>query len=265
MLQLAEMMQNGLDIDVDKMEKLQDMGERYEKNEARKAFAADCAIVQENIYAVVKTKVNPQTHSKYAGLDGVLEMARPIYTKYGFSVIFYEGKADAAEETRICADVLHKSGHQRTYHCDIPLDDKGIKGSVNKTKIHGKGSTFSYGRRYLMCLIWNIPTADDDGNAGGNKPAPKINPPTESNLKVVDAIIAIMPPANQDMIIDRNKVARFFKMNTAHYPSDMDKVHEACEYIVQKNPQGIYSPDESQEQQNAEEFADEYKFEPETD
>ena len=32
------------------------------------------------------------------------------------------------------------------------------------TGIHGKSSSTSYGRRYLMCMIWNIPTQDNDGN-----------------------------------------------------------------------------------------------------
>ncbi len=47
----------------------------------------------------------------------------------------------------------------------MPLDGVGIKGNANMTKIHGKSSSTSYARRYLMCMIWNIPTQDDDGNA----------------------------------------------------------------------------------------------------
>ena len=36
------------------------------------------------------------------------------------------------------------------------------------TQIHGEGSAIAYGRRYLTCMIFNIPTGDDDdGVAGG--------------------------------------------------------------------------------------------------
>src|SRR3990167_4563778 len=64
-------------------------------------------------------------------------------------------------------DILHKAGHKETYHYDVPLDGVGLKGNANMTKIHGKSSSVSYGRRYLMCMIWNIPTQDDnDGNNG---------------------------------------------------------------------------------------------------
>ncbi|WP_230682076.1 hypothetical protein, partial [Streptococcus pneumoniae] len=34
----------------------------------------------------------------------------------------------------------------------------------NMTKILAKASSTAYGRRYLMCMIWNIPTQDNDGN-----------------------------------------------------------------------------------------------------
>uniref|UniRef100_A0A6M3L7K1 Putative Erf family protein n=1 Tax=viral metagenome TaxID=1070528 RepID=A0A6M3L7K1_9ZZZZ len=151
--------------DLEKLEKLLALKERWEANEARKVFTASFAMVQKEILAVIKTKVNPQTHSKYAPLEGIIEGAKPIYTKEGFSVIFYEGKPDVPEAVRVCADVLHKFGHKETYYYDVPLDGLGIKGNANMTKIHGKSSSVSYGRRYLMCMIWNIATEDDDGNA----------------------------------------------------------------------------------------------------
>jgi hypothetical protein len=156
--------------DLEKLEKLLTLQERWEANEARKIFASSFAIAQENIAVVIKTKLNPQTHSKYADLGDIIESAKPIYTKRGFSVIFYEGDTSAPESIRICADVLHTAGHKETYRYDIPLDGVGIKGNANMTKIHAKASSVSYGRRYLMCMIWNIPTQDDDGNAGNGKP-----------------------------------------------------------------------------------------------
>ena len=44
----------------------------------------------------------------------------------------------------------------------------GIKGSVNKTAMHGHGSALTYARRYIMCLAFDIQVSDDDdGNAAG--------------------------------------------------------------------------------------------------
>ncbi len=150
--------------DLEKLEKLLELQERYESNEARKAFAKDFAVAQANILPVVKTKLNSQTRSKYADLSDVVETTQPIYTKEGFSVTFNEGDCPKEGHARILADVLHRFGHKEQYHLDVPLDGVGIKGNANMTAIHGKASSMQYGRRYLMCMIWNIPTADNDGN-----------------------------------------------------------------------------------------------------
>jgi len=150
--------------DLDKLEKLLALQERFEANEARKIFAKDFAVAQANILPVVKKKYNQQTKSKYSDLSDVIETTQPIYTKEGFSVTFDEGDSPLPEHARILADVIHHAGHTRSYHYDVPFDGKGIQGNANMTKIHGKASSTSYGRRYLMCMIWNIPTSDNDGN-----------------------------------------------------------------------------------------------------
>jgi hypothetical protein len=57
---------------------------------------------------------------------------------------------------------------QRKYHLDGALDDAGKDGTKNKTGIQAMGSTVSYLRRYLVCMIFNVSTDDDnDGNGGG--------------------------------------------------------------------------------------------------
>jgi len=151
--------------DLDKLEKLLTLQERWDANQAKKVFANAFALAQSKIVGVVKTKLNPQTHSKYAGLEDIILSAQPIYTTEGFSVIFYEGDAPSTSVVRIYADVLHSAGHKETYHYDVPFDGVGIKGSVFMTPIHAKASATSYGRRYLLCMIWNIPTQDNDGNS----------------------------------------------------------------------------------------------------
>jgi len=144
----------------------------WEANEARKLFNAAFTKAQSEIQAVIKTKTNKHTSSKYADLSAVIESAKPVYTRNGFAVIFYELDTTTPDIIRIGVDVLHEKGHKESYHYDMPLDGKGIEGKANMTKIHGKASSVAYGRRYLMCMIWNIPTQDDDGNAAGKESAP---------------------------------------------------------------------------------------------
>ncbi len=163
----AEMIRTAVEgkMNLDNLEKFLVIQKDWEANEARKLFALSFAAVQEKIAVVVKTKLNPQTRSKYADLGDIIESAKPVYTKEGFSVIFYEGETSVPEHIRICADVLHRAGHKETYHYDVPPDGVGLKGNPNMTKIHAKASSTSYGRRYLMCMIWNIPTQDNDGQS----------------------------------------------------------------------------------------------------
>ena len=78
-------------------------------------------------------------------------------------MIFYEGDCPKENHVRIYVDILHCAGHMETKHYDVPMDGKGLRGNDNMTAIHGKASSVSYGRRYLMCMIWNIPTSDNDG------------------------------------------------------------------------------------------------------
>ncbi len=239
-IRIAELVQqsNGK-IDTAGMEKMMEMHFRYEADEAKKVFAADFAVAQSDMGAVVKTKNNSQTHSKYAGLENVLEMSKPVYTKHGFSIIFYEGKAEEAENIRVCADVLHKAGHKETYHFDVPLDGKGIKGNVNMTKIHGKASSVSYGRRYLLCMIWNIPTQDDDGNSAGKKPI-GIAAPTDEEQEAIEAI-CIKIPHPDDKRVDFKKVAAICYEKEQSYP-DMELVDRVVAWFAKFDRPEIFIP-----------------------
>jgi len=152
---------------LEQLEKLLSLQERWEANEAKKLYNKAMVSAQEEIPSVVKTKKNDQTHSKYADLGNIISQTKKVYTKHGFSVSFYEGDTTKENHVRICADVVHASGHKETYHYDVPLDGVGIKGNANMTAIHGKASSTSYAQRYLMCMIWNIPTADNDAQGIG--------------------------------------------------------------------------------------------------
>lgn len=157
------------DLDIEKLEKLIQLKERFEVAEAIKQYNVSMSDVHRKMPSVAKTEKNNQTSSLYASLSGIINTAKPIYSEEGFAVSFYEEDSKLEGHVRICVDLTHRSGHHKTYHYDMPLDGKGIKGNVNMTAIHAKASSMAYGRRYLMCMVFNIPTGDDDGNAAGQK------------------------------------------------------------------------------------------------
>ena len=156
-------------VDIDKMERLFQMHQKMLASEAEAAFNAAMARAQAKIEPVANNAKNAQTNSRYAKLAAINRDITPIITAEGLSISFDAGEAPAGLQ-RVVAIVSHSAGHSRQYHLDLPMDDAGAKGTVNKTKVHATGSTNSYGRRYLVCMIFNVTTEDDDdGNKGGGK------------------------------------------------------------------------------------------------
>jgi len=89
----------------------------------------------------------------------------------------------------------------------------GIKGTQMMTKIHGKSSSASYGQRKLMCMIWNIPTKDDDGNAAGGSIEYITN--DEANI-IADRVIEV--GGNLDKFLELMKVSKLEEMPKSVYP-----------------------------------------------
>lgn len=157
-------------VDIDKMKQLMEMRERAEARQAEMAFDNAMADAQEEMQPVRADANNPQTKSRYASYHALDTAIRPIYTKHGFSLSF--DTADGAEpgNIRIVCKVANRSGHRERPHLDMPNDGKGAKGGDVMTKTHATGSAVTYGKRYLLGMIFNIAVGgDDDGNAAGGK------------------------------------------------------------------------------------------------
>jgi hypothetical protein len=171
-----------------------DMQERVLDRQAKQDFAIAMAECQSKMPNILKTKENKQTHSKYESLDALNKVISPVYTSHGFSISFGTDTApnDESPMIRVTAEVSHRGGWFKDYHYDLPYDMCGIAGTVNKTKIHASGSTLSYGRRYLLKLIFNLTTVDeldDDGNANGKSEVELMGYEIERLKRVGKAII----------------------------------------------------------------------------
>ncbi len=153
--------------DPNKLEKLMDLAERYKADRAAEEFNCAMNSAQQFMPVVVRDAANPHTNSRYARLENVQSVIRPVYTREGFSLTFGEEESKLEGCRRIICDVAHRGGCVRRYHLDCPLDGAGIKGGQNKTGIQGLGSTISYARRYLTLMIFNVTIANEDldGNA----------------------------------------------------------------------------------------------------
>jgi len=155
------------DVSVDKMERIMAMQERILDRQAQQDFTSAMVVVQQSIPFIRKDRENKQTNSNYANLDSINKVIKPLYTKEGFSLSFGTDGEVLPGTVRITCEVSHIGGHSKSYTYDAPIDDKGIKGTVNKTTTHARGSAVTYGQRYLTKMIFNLTLTDedDDGNS----------------------------------------------------------------------------------------------------
>ena len=170
MIQVIERIALNPEVDVDKMEKVMAMQERMMDRSAEAEFNKAMTQVQANMPVIPKDAYNEHTKSYYSKHETIVKAIKPIYTKEGFAISFSESEVPQLEnkprQIKIVGVLRHRSGHSETYFTILPIDDAGIAGTKNKTGVQGTGSTITYGRRYLTCMIFDVATGDDtDGNA----------------------------------------------------------------------------------------------------
>jgi hypothetical protein len=184
-------------IPIDRLEKMLAMKERMEdrareddERQARKAFFAAMSLCQKELPVVIKRSRNTHTNSNYADLAAIEEQAMPIIHDHGFAVSFQPDGYNDKGELRILWEVSHAEGHSRSGVGEIPVDGAGSQGKVNKTGTQAFGSTATYGRRYLLCMLFNISTGDDrDGNRVKQPTADDVTAITEAQVVVIRGLI----------------------------------------------------------------------------
>lgn len=155
------------DVDIDKMERLLQMQQTIVDREAKQEFVRALAKAKSEMPAVLKNKENKTTNSTYSDLEAIALAIDPIIAENGFTTSFGSDVSPMDGHYRVTCELDHIGGHSRNYHADVPADNAGMKGTKNKTDTHAFGSTMSYGRRYLKCLVFDLALSDDDGNAAG--------------------------------------------------------------------------------------------------
>lgn len=148
---------------LDRLEKLIQMRIDMEDRERARAFDLAMAGAQSEMRPVAADSLNPQTKSRYASYAALDRVLRPIYTKHGL-VLSFNTESGAPENCVRVACYVSREGHSKSYSIDMPADGKGAKGGDVMTRTHATGAAVTYGRRYLLLMIFNIAVGDDDGN-----------------------------------------------------------------------------------------------------
>ena len=170
-LQLFQRMVRDDSIPLDRIERILAMIDEREAVANRRAFNDALSRAQQEMKTIARDAANKETRSTYATLAAIDQAIRPIYSKHGLFPSFNTERSENGELwVKVTCELAHRGGHSRRYEIDMPADGKGPKGGDVMTRTHATGAAVSYGRRYLLQMIFNLSTADDDGNSAGLEP-----------------------------------------------------------------------------------------------
>jgi hypothetical protein len=103
---------------------------------------------------------------------------------HGFAVTFGAEPTDHPHMMIMYADVMHEGGHTRRYPLPMPIDNKGPQGGTGvMTGPQAVGNGTSYGMRYLVKMIFNIPMLVDKDDNDGNQIRATVSDAEKANLE----------------------------------------------------------------------------------
>lgn len=141
----------GADIAV--LEKLMGLQERWEANQARKAFDAAIAAAKGEIGPVFR---NAKGHNdkKYADFAQIARTVDPILTKHGLT---YRFRTEQTDRIHVTCILSHRDGHSETTTLAGPPDASGSKNAIQAI-----GSTLTYLQRYSLVQALGLAASNDD-------------------------------------------------------------------------------------------------------
>lgn len=153
---------------IDQLERLMGLQERWEANEARKAYHDAMAAFQAMEISIAKDKhVSFQTQKgkteyDHATLGNIVKTVKPLLGSLGLSASWLPARNDGGRVSVTCK-VTHKQGHSESVTLDAPLDDSG-----GKNNIQALGSSVTYLQRYTLLAILGLATEDEDDDGAGS-------------------------------------------------------------------------------------------------
>ena len=153
---------------VDVIERLMDMQERWEDNQARKAFNAAIAAFKKAPPAILKNVEvgyagnRGRTSYKHEDLSELLAAVDPALAEHGLWVRFRIDSAD--NKVTVTCVVGHCDGYSESNSTLTAAPDT----SGSKNQVQAIGSTVSYLQRYTLKAALGLAAARDDDGRGGN-------------------------------------------------------------------------------------------------
>lgn len=165
---IAMAIQNNLDID--KLERLLALKERYDAQQANKSFISALSHFQQNVPEIKKSKVvdfvnkaGSRTYYKHAEIGDIDEAIKQPMATFGLAKR-WEISEDG--DKIICTCIIsHVDGHNERTTMSSVKDTSG-----NKNDIQSKASAITYLQRYTLIGALGLTTASEDNDGDGATP-----------------------------------------------------------------------------------------------
>ena len=152
--------------DLDKLEKMLALQERWESNEARKAYHSAMAKFKANPPDIEKDKKVSFGQGKaaysHASLANVTEQINSALSQYGLSAAWTTDQTDKG--VKVTCTITHEFGHSESTSLTAMPDTSGSKNSIQAI-----GSTISYLERYTILALTGLATRDMDDDGKGTE------------------------------------------------------------------------------------------------
>lgn len=148
-------------LDIDKLEKLMAMQERWQAGQARKAFLNAITEFQSSCPELSKSKTVSfsNTKYKYAPLGEIAGIIKKPMKNSGLS---HRWEIDDKGDKIACTCIIsHVDGHSEKTIMSANKDASG-----GKNEIQQRGSSITYLQRYSLIAALGISTADEDTDGG---------------------------------------------------------------------------------------------------
>ena len=166
-MSLLEMAVNG-GADIETIERLQIMYDKWQKEQARKSFLEALSNFQSICPIIPKkseAKFNGKVQYTYANLSTIIDTIKGALKK---SKLSYRWETDDKGDSITITCILgHVDGHEEKNTMSAKAD-----GSGSKNDIQARGSTISYLQRYSLIGSLGIGTADTDDDGKASKKTP---------------------------------------------------------------------------------------------
>ncbi|WP_375652660.1 ERF family protein [Bartonella sp. AP19HLJMH] len=157
------------DVDMDRLERLIALREKEIERQNYERFASDLSNMQIEYQKIQKNSTNTHTNSQYATLDQYIDAVKNTLAKHRFA-LFSRIKEQSSDNIIIEMTLTtHPSGNKISTEGKFPYDTKGCKSNIQSV-----GSAITYARRYLLGMLLNVVSEDDDTD--GNPPIKKAFP-----------------------------------------------------------------------------------------